>query len=73
MTAGGSSGSYMNFGMEIPSHAHAERQGDIQKLAKMTEEFLNDNVRISYSEMDLVRFAKHLIAHGVTFKEDSDV
>lgn len=47
-----------------------QTQENIQKLAKITEEFLNDNVRISYSEMDLVRFAKHLIANGVTFKED---
>lgn len=52
---------------EEPAPKQTEKE--IQKLAKITEEFLNDNVRISYSEMDLVCFAKYLISNGVTFRE----
>lgn len=42
---------------------------EIQELAKITEEYLNDNIRISYSDADLERFAKYLIANGVTFRK----
>lgn len=42
---------------------------EVQKLMKVIEKFNGDLSRISYSNVALIRFCKHLIANGVTFRE----
>ena len=42
---------------------------EVQKLMKVIEEFKGDLSRIDYSNVALIRFCKHLIANGVTFRE----